>query len=104
MVTQQIAIKNVKSFIQNLKELGINLRKAYLFGSYVSGRQHEHSDIDVALVADEFISLGPVDIKLFLKILRNYKLIHVKTYSYTDFIEGDPFIDEIKKTGIEIQL
>jgi uncharacterized protein len=78
------------------------LRKVYLFGSYAGQRQHEHSDIDVALVADEFIGVGPVDIKLFISILHNYALIHAKTYSTQEFKEGDPFLEEIKKTGMEL--
>jgi predicted nucleotidyltransferase len=104
MVTQQTAIIETKNFIKDLKSIGINLRKVLLFGSFVNQRQHEHSDIDVALVADEFIGVGPVDIKLFVEVLRNYKLIHAKTYSSSEFEEGDPFIDEIKKTGMEIEL
>jgi uncharacterized protein len=102
MLTQVAAINESKKFIIDLRGIGINLRKAYLFGSYLNQKQHEHSDIDVALVADEFIGVGPVDIKLILKILRNYKLIHATTYSYSDYEEGHPFLDEIKKNGLEL--
>lgn len=102
MVTQLAAINETKNFLTDLKNIGINLRKAYLFGSYVNQKQHEHSDIDVALVADEFVGVGHIDIKLFLKILRNYKLIHAITYSYLDFEEGNPFLEEIKKNGLEL--
>ena len=104
MVTQQAAIREAKNFIKDLKNKGILLKNALLFGSFANKRQHKHSDIDLALVADEFIGVGPVDIKLFVEILRNYKLIHAKTYSSQEFEEGDPFIEEIKKTGIELQI
>jgi predicted nucleotidyltransferase len=102
MVTQLAAINESKKFIIDLRNNGINLKKAYLFGSFLNQNQHEHSDIDIALVADEFIGVGPVDIKLFLNILRNYKLIHATTYSNSDFEEGNPFLDEIKKNGLEL--
>jgi predicted nucleotidyltransferase len=102
MVTRDIAIIESKKFILDLRNIGINLRKAYLFGSYLTQKQHKDSDIDVALVADEFIGVGPVDIKLILKILRNYKSIHATTYSNSDYEEGDPFLEEIKKNGLEL--
>ena len=102
MVTQQAAITLTRNFIKDICDIGINLRKAYLFGSFAEHRQHEHSDIDLALVADEFIGVGPVDIKLFVQVLRNYTLIHTKTYSTAEFEEGIPFLDEIKRTGLEL--
>jgi predicted nucleotidyltransferase len=73
-----------------------------LFGSYANNSQHEPSDIDVALVADEFTGVGFVDIKLIVKTLKNYIIIHPKTYHTEYFFNGDPFIDEIIKTGTEI--
>jgi predicted nucleotidyltransferase len=75
-----------------------------LFGSYAKGTQTENSDIDVALVADEFTGIGFIDISLFVKALRKYIIIHPKTYSTEYFNKGDAFINEIVKTGIEIKL
>jgi predicted nucleotidyltransferase len=103
MVTQQFAIKTVKSFATDLNQSGLHLKKVILFGSYASGKQHEHSDIDVALVADEFTGVGFIDIKMFVKSLKNYILIQPKTFSTDYFKQSDPFIDEILKSGIEIQ-
>ena len=75
-----------------------------LFGSYAKNTQHEFSDIDLALAADEFTGVGFIDIKLFVKILKNFINIQPRTYSTEDFYKGDPFIEEIKKTGIEIEI
>jgi predicted nucleotidyltransferase len=99
MLTQQNAIDISKKFIKELKDSGLNIRKAYLYGSFLDNRQHEYSDIDLAIVADEFIGVGPVDLKLFLSILRNYRTIHAKTYSIDDITEKDPFWEEIIKSG-----
>lgn len=104
MVNQQSAIITVRSFAKNVVKSGIDLKKVILFGSFASGWQHEHSDIDVALVADEFSGVGYEDIKLFVKTLRNYIQIQPKTYPTEYFEKGDPFIDEILKSGIEIPL
>jgi hypothetical protein len=104
MVTQSAVLKEVKEFTQEVKALGVNLKKVILFGSYAKGTQHEWSDIDVALVADEFIGLGWDDIPLFVKALHNHIDIQAKTYPTDYFNEGDPFIEEIKRTGIEIEV
>ena len=102
MLTQQNAIDISKKFIKDLKDSGLNIRKAYLFGSFLENRQNEYSDIDLAIVADEFIGVGPVDLKLFLSILRNYRTIHAKTYSSDDIKEREPFLEEIMRLGKEI--
>ncbi|RLD51202.1 MAG: hypothetical protein DRI94_06660 [Bacteroidetes bacterium] len=104
MVTKTAVIKEVKSFAKELRSSGITLRKVILFGSYAKNTQHEFSDIDLALAADEFTGVGFIDIKLFVKILKNFINIQPRTYSTEDFYTGDPFIEEIKKTGIEIEI
>ena len=102
MLTQQNAIDISKQFIEELKEAGYTVKKAYLYGSYLDGKQTKFSDIDVAVVADEFTGLSVIDIKPFLGILGKYRLIHAKTYSSDDLINGEPFLDEIIKNGREL--
>ena len=102
MLTQYTAIDESKKFISDLKNLGINLKKAYLFGSYSNQRQQEHSDIDIATISDDFTGIGQVDIKFFLNVLRNNKLIHAETYSAAEFEEGNPFIEETIKKGVKL--
>ena len=104
MASKQSVIKNVEHFAKDVKALGIHLKKVILFGSYAKGAQSENSDVDVALVADEFTGIGFMDISLFVKALRKYIIIHPKTFSTEHFNKGDAFINEIIKTGIEIKL
>jgi uncharacterized protein len=104
MFTQESAIEIVKNFAIDLNKSGLNLKKIFLFGSYARNEQKEYSDIDVALVSDNLIGVGFVDIKKILPVLRNYIIIQPKTYSTQNFIESDPFLDEIKKDGIEIKI
>ena len=103
MATQQNIISKVRKFAREFADTEIDLKKVILFGSYAKNMQNEYSDIDVALVADEFTGVGFIDIKKFVKILKNYIQIQAKTYSSEDFAEGDPFIEEIINTGIEIK-
>lgn len=51
---QQDAIIIVRQYIANLKNAGIPISKAYLFGSYARNQANENSDIDVLLVSDVF--------------------------------------------------
>ncbi len=75
-----------------------------MFGSFAKNQQNEWSDIDLALIADEFIGFGYEDRKYFAKIniRKPFSMIQTRTYSPEYFEKGDPFIEEIKKNGIII--
>lgn len=102
MLTREFAISIVTEFLNKLKSEGIDIQKAVLFGSYAVNRQNEWSDIDLALVSDSFTGFGFEDKRLFAKInsQKPFSIIHTKTFPTNDFDKGDPFIDQIKKTGI----
>jgi predicted nucleotidyltransferase len=104
MLTQDGAITTVKNYAREIEAFGVPLRKVFLFGSFAKGTQHEWSDIDVALVADEFEGL-PQDMRLFPRIgsKKPYVRIEALTYPTDYFIQSDPLIEEIKKTGIVIK-
>ncbi|MCL2329002.1 MAG: nucleotidyltransferase domain-containing protein [Bacteroidetes bacterium] len=104
MLTQNAAINTVQNYAKEINSRGVNLRKVILFGSFAKGTQHEWSDIDVALVADDFSGVGFLDRKRFsgINIKDPYMMIEPITYPTDYFEESDPFIEEIKKTGIEI--
>ena len=104
MLTQNAAINTVRDYVYEICNSGVNIRKAILFGSFAKETQHEWSDIDVALVADEFTGVGFFDKQLFqhIGIKKPYIRIEAKTYPTDYFQESDPLIEEIKNTGIEI--
>jgi len=105
MLTQNAVIEIVRNYANDIEKKGVNLRKVILYGSFAKGTQHEWSDIDVALVADEFTGFTFYDCKLYsgLGIKRPYIQIEEKTYPTDYFNAGDPFIDIIKKEGIVIK-
>lgn len=104
MVREQPVIQQVRHFVEDVRKQGIQLRKAFLFGSYAKGEQREYSDIDVALVADDFTGVSFEDIKKFIdvSIQKPYFMFEFHTFKTSDFEEGNPFVDEIKRTGIPI--
>ena len=105
MLTKDAAIETVRNYAKDIEAHGVHLHTVILFGSFAKGTQHEWSDIDVALVADEFIGFAFEDAKLFpyVNIKKPYIRIETKTYPTKYFLEGDPFIEEIKKDGITIK-
>jgi predicted nucleotidyltransferase len=104
MLTRNAVIEIVKNYAREIEMQGVHLRSVILYGSFANETQHQWSDIDVALVSDKFTGL-PDDHDLFpyVSIKKPYSRIEVKTYSTDYFQKGDPFIEEIKNTGIEIR-
>ena len=104
MLTQNAAIKTVRNYTKEINKQGVNLRKVILYGSFAKGKQHEWSDIDVVLVADDFTGIGILDTPRFSRINLQtpYIRIEPRTYQTDYFQKSDPFIEEIKNTGIEI--
>ena len=78
-------MKQMKDFVSLVNSSGIKLRKAILFGSYARSKQIKYSDIDMALVADEFCSMPTEDMKLFMKSMLKYYMVQPQTYNTKDF-------------------
>ena len=104
MLDRNAVIEIVQNYANDIKSHGVHLHAVFLYGSFAKGTQHEWSDIDVALVADEFTGFYLDDKKLFpyVGIKKPYIRIEAKTYPTAYFQQGDPFIEEITKTGIKI--
>ena len=102
MLTREIAINTVTDFLKNCEENNIFFKKVILFGSTVTGNVHPFSDIDVLLVSDQFGLSKWENAKLIARVNKKFSSIEAHTYPTKYFLKGDPFINEIKKTGIEI--
>jgi len=104
MFTKKDLTKYISGYIAECNKLGVHFKKVILFGSYARNTPHEWSDVDLALVSDDFTGMrledrdkvSPADIK-FVDIQS-----HMFNTAY--FEEGDPFIEEIIKTGKEIKV
>ena len=104
MVNQSTAVKIAHDYLKAVRASGVAVRRAYLFGSYALNRQHEWSDIDIALIADDFTGLAALDKDRFriLHIQPEFIAVETHTFPTRRWEEGDPFIKEIVKNGIEI--
>ncbi|MCK4823135.1 nucleotidyltransferase domain-containing protein [bacterium] len=94
------AIEKIRQYRLLLKE-HFDLEKVYLFGSYVSEKQHEDSDLDVAIIVNrlegDYFTVTPLIWKLRRQIDDRIEPILIEK-------GNDPtgFLEEIQKNGIEI--
>ena len=105
MVTQQSALNTAREFVQAILAKGFPLKKAFLFGSFSRNEQGPWSDIDLALVADDFMGVGYFDLKHFIDVKisdKKFTVIEPHTFSTAHFEQGDPLVEEIKKAGIAL--
>lgn len=100
MVNQSV-IDTAKVYLEMIP-LSMEMKKAYLFGSYAKGNEHIDSDIDIAIVVgkmDDFFSTQMQLMRLRRKIdlrIEPHPILEV------DFNNQNPFAYEIQKTGIEL--
>lgn len=104
MVTQSAALKIAQDYLREVRALGVGVQRAILFGSFAHNQQHEWSDIDLALFADDFIGLAALDKERFrsLHVMPKFMSIETHTFPAQRLEEDDPFVEEIKRTGVEI--
>lgn len=102
MVTRESAIKTAQSFIQECQANGLTFHKVLLFGSAAKGMTHEWSDIDLLLISDQFTNNVFENLRLYAKINIKYPIIETHPYPTGYYTDGDDFIREISKDGIDI--
>ncbi|MBF9219648.1 nucleotidyltransferase domain-containing protein [Hymenobacter ruricola] len=104
MLTQSAALERVRAFAESIRGQSVSLRKVILFGSYARNEQRAFSDIDVALVADEFTGFGFQDVGLIGAAIAQKLFVDIEphTFSPEQFTDWNPFVQEIKRTGIVV--
>lgn len=105
MVEEEV-VKKIKEFVKALKRDNINVAKVILYGSRASGKAHEYSDIDVAIVSPDFgkdrFEEGVRLFKIACEIDSLIEPVPISLESY----EKDtwvPLIYEIRVNGIELE-
>jgi predicted nucleotidyltransferase len=78
------------------------LCRALIFGSYVKGKQHSGSDIDVAVVMRKINNL--FDTQVDLMQLRGDSDLQIEPHAFreNDFDSDDPFVYEILQNSVEL--
>lgn len=73
------ALQLARQYVDSVKDSGIEVEKAYLFGSYAKKTNHKWSDIDVCIISPSFNN----------RFEDRVKLLHVRTLDQLD-IEPHP--------------
>lgn len=105
MVKREI-IKVKKVLIKLFREIGINVEKIVIFGSYAKGRDRKDSDVDIIVVSKEFRGKDIFEIvyltkdihwKLVEKITKPFDIMY---YSDMDWANGKSLIiNEAREKG-----
>lgn len=100
---KKLIYDEVLQYISLLEDRDIPIFQAHLFGSYVRGTADEWSDIDLALVTDDFIG-DTFDFRFMLiKLARSIDPdIEPHPYLISEFNESNPAAGEILKNGERI--
>lgn len=96
-------LNRAKKFIANVRQDGILIDAAYLFGSWTQDRATEGSDIDVAIVSPTFEGTTFYDRrKMYHAIIAVDTAIETHPFRPEDFNDSNPFVREILRTGVRI--
>ncbi|WP_028575866.1 nucleotidyltransferase domain-containing protein [Desulfonatronovibrio hydrogenovorans] len=94
----------VENYIQSLESSRIRIRHAILFGSRTAGRADEWSDIDIAIVSDDFEGIRFKDKEKIRKTtLATSFLLSPLPFKTSDFSDDNPLVRHIKATGLTIK-
>ncbi len=97
------ATKIATDFVNACIKIGIPVKEAVLFGSFVKGKADRNSDIDLALVSESFGRNIIINSKQTALLNWEYPDIEVHHFNTKDFQwDTSPFINEIIRTGIKI--
>jgi len=93
----------IHQYLEVLRENNLNYAKVYLYGSYAQGNYKKDSDIDLAIVSDDFSGDVIEDQFLLMKLRRKVDLrIEPHPFLIEEFSTDDPFVKTIIETGEEI--
>lgn len=103
--TKQAVNERIYGLISALHlEAGYQIDRAVLFGSYAKGGVKPTSDIDLALWSPSFEGYLPDDLTPIASIVSRFHPISIRTFPHGAKPEDFPFIREIEKGGIEVDI
>jgi predicted nucleotidyltransferase len=106
--TSQQTKRLVLQYIRNLESLGLSIQKVIVFGSQAKGTFNKDSDIDIAVISEDFEKMGLWDRAKYLgRAARNIPYpIEALGFSPSQLksVEQGTILDEITRSGIEVKI
>ena len=101
--TRDEVIMMIKEYVAELRKNDFDIDSAILFGSYAKGDYNDWSDIDVALVSNNFSGNRFIDKEKIRKYNAQFDyMISPMPFRTSNFTKKDRFVNEILSTGIRI--
>ena len=95
-------LNSINKYVKEIKKK-YNVSTIILFGSYAKGTENEDSDIDIAIVSDDFEDIYDCMAILMVMTWDIDARIEPHPIKKKDFDEvSDYFVKEIKDTGIKV--
>jgi predicted nucleotidyltransferase len=90
-------------FAEELESNNIHINQLYLFGSHAQNNNNPMSDIDIAVVSEDFSGIRIFDYDKFIDAILNVDVSIEPIAYHPKDIQDDPFfIEEILNKGIQI--
>jgi DNA polymerase sigma len=104
MYSRNAAIIHSRFFLELLRQNGIHVSDAFLFGSYATGSAKEGSDIDVAVVSPDFSGAPLEDLgKIAHSKFQSNPSLDVVPIAERNFSITDPLVKQIVETGERLE-
>ena len=103
MATIPVAVtQNIERFLKAMRQRQ-RVEAAYLYGSQAKGTATDWSDIDLAVVSQDF-SADRFQERLALMRLAAQIDVRIEPHPFTpqDFNANDPLVSEIRRTGVRV--
>ncbi|MFQ5824770.1 MAG: nucleotidyltransferase domain-containing protein [bacterium] len=98
-------LRIIRRYVIELQKQRIIVSKAYLYGSFAKGHPNEFSDIDLALISEDFTGDWFEDRRRIVPLRREIdERLEPMPFLHKDFHQGNPLAADIMEHGIEIEL
>ncbi len=101
----KIIMETVNKYLNLLRESHISFEQVYLYGSYAKGNPREDSDIDLAIIAKDWVpDVFDAQFELMRLGRRVDTRIEPHPLKKSEFDKTNPYVREILTTGKEIRV
>lgn len=104
--TKDEAVAVIRTFLENIRQ-NLPIERAYLFGSYATGRNRDYSDIDLAIVSPALNGRNSLTVNqdIFHRAMLYNVDLEPICFSPEEFEKEElPIVLDIKREGVEITL
>jgi predicted nucleotidyltransferase len=101
---KELVLEQVKNYVSHLREQGLSIQRAYIFGSQVGGKTHKWSDVDVCIISKDFNRRNDALSYLWRALRKQDVKAGIKPIGFhpDDFTEDIPVVNEILRYGVQL--